>query len=137
MVASALLSMWINSTATVLVMLPIALSLVDGLQEDDFKGWIELTSRLGKKIQLVGDDIFVTNPKIIREGIEREVANSVLIKLNQIGDRLMESHKMKLDIDPAVVDLIAQYETEPNGPGGAPAPIIPVIIENMTRVNPE
>jgi enolase len=59
--------------------------LEDGLAEDDWDGWALLASRLGKRVELVGDDIFVTNPAIIREGIERGVANSVLIKLNQIG----------------------------------------------------
>jgi enolase len=60
-------------------------SIEDGLAEDDWKGWKLLTQELGKKIQLVGDDIFVTNPEIIRKGIREEIANSVLIKLNQIG----------------------------------------------------
>ncbi len=61
------------------------LSIEDGMGENDWDGWKELTARLGKKVQLVGDDIFVTNTKIIRRGIEEGVANSVLIKLNQIG----------------------------------------------------
>ena len=60
-------------------------SIEDGLAEDDWEGWEALTARLGARVQLVGDDIFVTNPAIIREGIERKVANSALIKLNQIG----------------------------------------------------
>jgi enolase len=60
-------------------------SIEDGLGEDDWDGWAKLTARLGERIQLVGDDLFVTNPAIIREGIERKVANSALIKLNQIG----------------------------------------------------
>ena len=60
-------------------------SLEDGLAEQDWDGWRVLQDRLGSRIQLVGDDIFVTNPAIIREGIDRGVANSVLIKLNQIG----------------------------------------------------
>jgi len=57
----------------------------DALAEDDWAGWRILTKKLGKKIQLTGDDIFVTNPKILAEGIKQGVANSVLIKLNQIG----------------------------------------------------
>jgi enolase len=61
------------------------LSIEDGLSEKDWKGWKRLTQRLGKSVQLVGDDIFVTNTKIIREGIRQKIANSVLIKLNQIG----------------------------------------------------
>jgi enolase len=63
---------------------PIA-SIEDGLAEEDWEGWTLLTAKLGGKIQLVGDDIFVTNPKIIRRAIARGVANAALIKLNQIG----------------------------------------------------
>jgi len=63
---------------------PIIL-LEDGLAEDDWSGWQRLTARLGKRIELVGDDIFCTNPRILTEGIDRHIANSVLIKLNQIG----------------------------------------------------
>ena len=61
------------------------ISIEDGLAEDDWAGWQILTNELGKKIQLTGDDIFVTNPKILAEGIKKGIANSVLIKLNQIG----------------------------------------------------
>ncbi len=61
------------------------ISLEDGLSEKDWDGWKILTERLGKKIQLVGDDIFVTNPDILKKGIKAKVANSILIKLNQIG----------------------------------------------------
>ena len=60
-------------------------SLEDGLAEGDWDGWALLTERLGKKIQLVGDDLFVTNPSIFKEGISKHIANSILIKLNQIG----------------------------------------------------
>lgn len=60
-------------------------SIEDGLAEDDWAGWQELTKRLGKRVQLVGDDIFVTNPDLIEKGIREGVANAVLIKLNQIG----------------------------------------------------
>lgn len=64
---------------------PKIYSLEDGLAEDDWSGWKKLTEKLGGKVQLVGDDIFVTNPKIFERGIREGVANSVLIKLNQIG----------------------------------------------------
>ena len=57
----------------------------DGLGEGDWDGWKQLTDALGSRIQLVGDDLFVTNPKILREGIARGVANAVLVKVNQIG----------------------------------------------------
>jgi enolase len=60
-------------------------SIEDGLGENDWDGWGRLTARLGERLQLVGDDLFVTNPAIIREAIERKVGNSALIKLNQIG----------------------------------------------------
>jgi enolase len=60
-------------------------SLEDGMSEDDWDGWKLLTKELSGKIQLVGDDIFVTNPKIFARGIEQEIANAILIKLNQIG----------------------------------------------------
>ena len=61
------------------------ISLEDGLAEDDWEGWQELTARLGGRLQLVGDDIFVTNTELISRGIAQKVANSVLIKVNQIG----------------------------------------------------
>jgi enolase len=61
------------------------ISIEDGLAEDDWRGWHLLTSRLGGKIQIVGDDIFVTNTERLRRGINEGAANSILIKLNQIG----------------------------------------------------
>jgi enolase len=61
------------------------ISIEDGMAENDWDGWKHLTERLGKKIQLVGDDLFVTNTKILREGIQKDIANSILIKINQIG----------------------------------------------------
>jgi len=64
---------------------PALISIEDGLAENDWNGWKLLTERLGKRVQLVGDDLFVTNPKIFKRGIEKGIANSILIKLNQIG----------------------------------------------------
>jgi len=61
------------------------LSIEDGMSEDDWEGWASLTNKLGKDIQLVGDDLFVTNPRILQQGIDKNIANSVLIKVNQIG----------------------------------------------------
>jgi len=61
------------------------ISIEDGMAENDWEGWKLLTGRLGRKIQLVGDDLFVTNTRILREGIQQGVANSILIKVNQIG----------------------------------------------------
>lgn len=61
------------------------ISIEDGLGERDWDGWKKLSDRLGKKVQLVGDDLFVTNPVILQEGIDKDIANSILIKVNQIG----------------------------------------------------
>ncbi|MBN2189969.1 MAG: phosphopyruvate hydratase [Candidatus Aureabacteria bacterium] len=64
---------------------PMIISLEDGMAEDDWKGWKLLTEQLGSKMQLVGDDLFVTNTKRLQEGIDKDIANSILIKVNQIG----------------------------------------------------
>lgn len=61
------------------------ISIEDGLDESDWDGWAYLTSKLGNKVQLVGDDLFVTNPAILQEGIDKKIANAILIKFNQIG----------------------------------------------------
>ena len=61
------------------------ISIEDGLAEGDWPGWKTLTAALGSRVQLVGDDVFVTNPKILKEGIEQGVGNALLVKLNQIG----------------------------------------------------
>lgn len=61
------------------------ISIEDGLDESDWDGWAYLTQKLGNKVQLVGDDLFVTNPKILQEGIDKHIANAILIKFNQIG----------------------------------------------------
>ncbi len=103
------------------------LSIEDGLSEKDWKGWKRLTRRLGKAVQLVGDDIFVTNTKIIKEGIEEKIANSVLIKLNQIGTltetldaiemskkagyTAVVSHRSGETEDAAIADLSVAFNT--------------------------
>ena len=74
----------INWYSTLIKKFPI-ISIEDPLGENDWAGWTKMTKKLGNKIQIVGDDVFVTNPKILKEGIEKGVANAVLIKLNQIG----------------------------------------------------
>ena len=61
------------------------ISIEDGMAEDDWKGWKLMTERLGKKIQLVGDDLFVTNVKRLQKGIDEQIANALLVKVNQIG----------------------------------------------------
>ena len=75
---------WTDMLATWVDRYPI-ISIEDGMAEGDWDGWKLLTERLGKKVQLVGDDLFVTNTKILKEGIEKGIANSILIKINQIG----------------------------------------------------
>ena len=75
---------WINTMAAWVDKYPI-ISIEDGMAENDWDGWKLLTDRLGKKVQIVGDDLFVTNTKILKEGISKGIANSILIKINQIG----------------------------------------------------
>jgi enolase len=75
---------WTDILATWCDKYPI-ISIEDGMHEGDWDGWAHLAERLGKKVQLVGDDLFVTNTKILKEGIAKGVANSILIKINQIG----------------------------------------------------
>jgi enolase len=74
---SAYMEDWVNRY-------PI-ITIEDGMAENDWHGWDVMTKSLGGRIQLVGDDLFVTNPKILKEGIDKSIANSILIKVNQIG----------------------------------------------------
>jgi enolase len=75
---------WTDILATWCDKYPI-ISIEDGMAEGDWDGWKHLTERLGKQVQIVGDDLFVTNTKILKEGIDKGIANSILIKINQIG----------------------------------------------------
>jgi enolase len=75
---------WTDILASWVDKYPI-ISIEDGMAEGDWDGWKTLTERLGRKVQLVGDDLFVTNTKILQEGIDKQIANSILIKINQIG----------------------------------------------------
>jgi len=90
------------------------LSLEDGMDEDDWDGWKTLTDRLGDKLQLVGDDLFVTNPERLRTGIERGVANSILVKVNQIGTltETMEAIKIATEAGYTAVMSHRSGETE-------------------------
>jgi enolase len=92
---------------------PIVL-LEDGMAENDWEGWKRLTEQLGDRIQLVGDDIFVTNPTILRRGIDEHVANSILIKLNQIGTvtETLETIKLARDAGYRAVISHRSGETE-------------------------
>jgi enolase len=75
---------WTDVLATWVDKYPI-ISIEDAMSESDWDGWKVLTDRLGKKVQIVGDDLFVTNTRIFKEGIDKGIANSILIKINQIG----------------------------------------------------
>jgi len=90
------------------------ISIEDGMDESDWDGWAYLTDKIGDKIQLVGDDLFVTNPKILAEGIEKKVANSILIKVNQIGtlSETLEAIEMAQDAGYSVVVSHRSGETE-------------------------
>jgi len=90
------------------------ITIEDGLDEADWDGWKLLTERLGDKIQLVGDDLYVTNPKIFREGIDKNIANSILIKFNQIGTltETLEAIKMAHDSNYTAVVSHRSGETE-------------------------
>jgi enolase len=89
-------------------------SIEDGLAESDWDGWKLLTSALGKKVQLVGDDVFVTNPEILKKGIEEEVGNALLVKLNQIGTvtETLDAVRMASDAGYATIISHRSGETE-------------------------
>ncbi|HPZ24018.1 MAG TPA: phosphopyruvate hydratase [Bacilli bacterium] len=87
-------------------------SIEDGLSESDWDGWKELTDRLGKKIQIVGDDLFVTNTAILSEGIERGIANSILIKVNQIGTLTETINAIKMASDAGYTAVISHRSGE-------------------------
>jgi enolase len=87
-------------------------SLEDGMSEEDWDGWKALTDTLGKKIQLVGDDIFVTNTEIFARGIERGIANSILIKVNQIGSLTETLEAMKMASDAGYTSIVSHRSGE-------------------------
>ena len=103
------------------------ISIEDGMNEDDWAGWKALTERIGSKVQLVGDDLFVTNTKRLKQGIEQNIANSILIKVNQIGTltetfeavemakragyTAIISHRSGETSDTTIADLVVALET--------------------------
>ena len=103
------------------------ISIEDGLSEGDWQGWGIITQKLGSRLQLVGDDLFVTNPKILKEGIDQHIANSILIKVNQIGSltetyeavemakkagyTAVVSHRSGETEDAFIADLVVALET--------------------------
>ena len=90
------------------------LSIEDGMDESDWDGWATLTNKIGDRIQLVGDDLFVTNTRILKEGIEKKIANSILIKFNQIGSlsETLDAIKMAKDAGYSAVISHRSGETE-------------------------
>jgi enolase len=90
------------------------LSIEDGMDESDWDGWKVLTDKLGNQMQLVGDDLFVTNTKILKEGIDKHIANSILIKFNQIGSlsETLDAIKMAKDAGYTAVISHRSGETE-------------------------
>lgn len=88
------------------------ISIEDGMSEGDWDGWALLTERLGKKVQLVGDDLFVTNPAILKEGIEKKIANSILIKVNQIGTLTETLAAIKMAKDAGYTNVISHRSGE-------------------------
>lgn len=87
-------------------------SIEDGLDEEDWSGWESLTKRLGGRVQLVGDDLFVTNPSILRQGIERSVANAILIKVNQIGTLTETLEAMRLAREAGYASVVSHRSGE-------------------------
>jgi len=88
------------------------ISIEDGLAEDDWDSWVEMTKKLGRKIQIVGDDLFVTNTKRIQKGIELQAANSVLIKLNQIGSVTETLNAIKMAQDQGWTAVVSHRSGE-------------------------
>lgn len=88
------------------------ITIEDGMAENDWDGWKLLTERLGQRVQLVGDDLFVTNPKILAEGIEKGIANSILIKVNQIGTLSETLEAMKLAHDNGYTCMVSHRSGE-------------------------
>ena len=88
------------------------ISIEDGMAEDDWDGWKQLTEALGKKIQLVGDDLFVTDSKRLQEGIDRGIANSILVKVNQIGSLTETLETMRLAIGAGYTTIVSHRSGE-------------------------
>jgi enolase len=90
------------------------ISIEDGMDESDWEGWADLTQKVGDRVQLVGDDLFVTNTAILQRGIDEKIANSILIKFNQIGSlsETLDAIKMAKDAGYTVVISHRSGETE-------------------------
>ena len=87
-------------------------SIEDGLAEGDWEGWTQLTIALGDQVQLVGDDVFVTNPAILKKGIDDKVANALLVKLNQIGTVTETLDAVRIAADARYATIISHRSGE-------------------------
>jgi enolase len=87
-------------------------SIEDGLAEGDWEGWKLLTTAIGKRVQLVGDDVFVTNPEILKKGIADKVGNALLVKLNQIGTVTETLDAVRMAADAAYATIISHRSGE-------------------------
>jgi enolase len=88
------------------------ISIEDGLDEGDWEGWAYMTQQLGDKVQLVGDDLFVTNTSILKEGIDKNIANSILIKFNQIGTLTETLNAISMAHDAGYTSVISHRSGE-------------------------
>ncbi len=88
------------------------ISIEDGMDESDWDGWKVLTDKIGDKVQLVGDDLFVTNTKILKEGIDKKIGNSILIKFNQIGSLTETLNAIKMAQDAGFTAVISHRSGE-------------------------
>ena len=91
-------------------------SVEDGMAENDWDGWKLLTDRLGKRVQLVGDDVFVTNTRILREGIQKGIANSILIKVNQIGTLTETLEAINMAVNAGYTAVVSHRSGETEDP---------------------
>jgi enolase len=95
---------------------PAIISIEDGMAEDDWEGWKKLTDALGSKVQLVGDDIFVTNTTRLAKGIEMGVGNSILVKVNQIGTLTETMEAMRMATDAGYTSVMSHRSGETEDP---------------------
>jgi enolase len=91
-------------------------SIEDGLAENDWAGWKRMTAKLGEKVQLVGDDLFVTNVKFLKKGIEEGCANSILIKVNQIGSLTETLDAISLALKKSYTAIMSHRSARPKIP---------------------
>ena len=112
------------------------ISIEDGLYEDDWEGWKEMTERIGKRVQLVGDDLFVTNTRRLSRGINNDVANSILIKVNQIGTLTETLEPSKWQKKPAIPPLFLTVPAKPKTPPSQTSLLRPTLVRSKLARHP-